>query len=117
MARAKRTKEMSGRDFDALPAVEKERIFLELDNLTPAQARQAFRPMTPKERGDYVWRTSAPARNKGGRPKLGKAGTAVISVSVEKSLLKAVNAYARAKGIKRSELVSAALRSVIGKSA
>lgn len=117
MAKASKPKEMTGRDFDALPAAEKERVYHELDNLTPAQTRRMFRPMTPKERREYVRRTSAPAKNKGGRPKLGKAGTAVISVSVERSLLKAINAYAKAKGIKRSELVSAALRSVVGKSA
>lgn len=117
MSKVTRTKEMTGRDFDALPAAEKERIFRELDSLTPAQARRMFRPMTPQEKRDYVRRTSAPSRSKGGRPKFGKAGTAVISVSVEKSLLKAVDAHAKARGIKRSELVSAALRSVIGKSA
>lgn len=117
MAKANKTKEMTGRDFDALPMEEKERIYQELDNLTPTQARRMFRPMTANERREYVRRTSAPARRRGGRPKLGKAGTSVISVSVERSLLKAVNAYAKAKGIKRSELVSAALRSVIGKSA
>lgn len=110
-------KEITGRDFDALPVAEKERIYRELDQLTPAQARRAFRPMTPAERREYSRRTSAPIRRKGGRPKLGKSGTSIISVSVEKSLLKAVNAYAKAAGIKRSELVTAALRSVVGKSA
>ena len=117
MINASKSKEMTGRDFDALPPAEKERIFQELDTLTPERARRMFRPMTPKERREYARRTSAPARNKAARPKFAKAGTAVISVSVEKSLLKAVNAYAKAKGIKRSELVAAALRSVIGKSA
>jgi hypothetical protein len=117
MAKARRTKELTGRDFDALPAAEKERIFQELENLTAPQARRMFRPMTPKEKRDYVRRTSASAHRKGGRPRLGKSGTAVISVRGEKSLLKAVNAYAKASGIKRSELVTAALRSVIGKTA
>jgi hypothetical protein len=95
MAKTGRTKAMTGRDFDALPAAEKERIFRELDDLTPADARRKFRPMTPTERRDYVRRTSAPAKNKGGRPKHGRAGTAIISVSVEKSLLEAVNATRR----------------------
>ena len=109
--------EMTGRDFDALPAAEKERIYHELDNLTTTEARQAFRPMTQTERRNYMRRTAAPARNRRAHHNSSKAQTSTISVSVEKSFLRLVDAYAKAKGIKRSELVMAALRSVIGKSA
>jgi len=102
-------KEMTGRDFDALPNAEKDRIFRELDNLTPAQLK-AYRPLTAKEKRAHF----QPPRNKSGRPKLGKAGTEIISISVEKSLLREVNAYAKTKGIKRSELFVNGVRSLIG---
>lgn len=74
MAKKGTTKAMTGRDFDALPAVEKERIFRELDDLTPADARRKFRPMTTTEKRNYVRCTSVPAKNSGGRAKTGDAG-------------------------------------------
>jgi hypothetical protein len=102
-------KEMTGRDFEALPDAEKERIFRELDNLTTAQVR-AGRSLTAKEkRAEF-----GPPTKKGGRPKLGKAGTQIISISVEKSLLREVNAYAKTKGVKRSELFVKGVLSLIG---
>jgi hypothetical protein len=100
-------KPITGRAFEALPDTEKERIFRELDNLTPAQLKE-YRPLTAKEKREHFH-----PKNKGGRPKLGKAGTEIISISVEKSLLREVNAYAKTKGIKRSELVTAGLRLVM----
>ena len=101
-------KGMTGRDFDALPDAEKERIFRELDNLTPAQVR-AGRPLTSREkRAEFQ-----PPKGKSGRPKFGKAGTQIISISVEKSLLREVDAYAKTKGVKRSELFVSSVRSLI----
>jgi len=46
----RKKKIITGRDFDALPDAEKERIFRELDDLTPAQLKEQFRPMTRKDR-------------------------------------------------------------------
>ena len=56
-------------------------------------------------------------KNLGGRPKHGKYGTQIISVTVEKELLKQANAYAKAKGLKRSELVTQGLRLAMQQSA
>jgi len=47
-------------------------------------------------------------------PKLGKHGTRIVSVTVEKSLLKRADAYAKANGIKRSELFARSLSEKIG---
>jgi hypothetical protein len=99
-----RNKPMSGRDFEALPDAEKERMFRELDNLTAEQVKAA-RPLTEAQRRQHF----QPPR-KAGRPKFGTSGTEIISVTVEKSLLKQANAYAKANGMKRSELVTAGLR-------
>lgn len=95
---------MTGRDFEALPDVEKERIFRELDNLT-AEKVKAARPLTAAEK-----RRHFQTPRKVGRPKLGRSGTEIISVTVEKSLLKQANAYAKANGMKRSELVTLGLK-------
>jgi hypothetical protein len=100
---------LTGEAFDALAAEEKERIFCELDNLTPEQMKARFRPLTARERREHF------KPRKRGRPRLGKAGTENISVSLEKSFLREVNAFAKAKGIKHSELIASALRNVMGK--
>jgi hypothetical protein len=57
---------MTGADFDALPAAEKERIFRELDHLADAEVK-AVRPLTPAEKR----RQFQPPRRPG-RPKFGK---------------------------------------------
>jgi hypothetical protein len=105
----RKKKIITGRDFDALPDAEKERIFRELDDLTPAQLKEQFRPMTRKDRQALY----QPPKGKSGRPKFGKAGTQIISISVEKSLLREVDAYAKTKGVKRSELFVNSVRSLI----
>ena len=107
----KSKKPLTGEAFDKLPNAEKERIFRELDNLTPAQVAR-FRPLTAKEKREHF----QPPR-KVGRPKFGNAGTEIISVTVEKSLLKQANAYAKANGMKRSELVTLGLKMAMGASA
>lgn len=109
--RTRSKKRLTSEAFDALSAEEKERIFRELDSLTPEQMKARFRPLTARERREHF------KPRKMGRPRLGKAGTENISVSLEKSFLREVNAFAKAKGIKRSELIASALRSVMGKTA
>ena len=44
-------KVMTGRDFKALPDAEKERIFRELDKLTPEQVKAALRLPRPRSGG------------------------------------------------------------------
>lgn len=50
---------------------------------------------------------------KGGRPKLGAHGVKVISLSVELDLLKRADAYAKKHGLKRAELVTQALNTLL----
>lgn len=104
---AKRIHKLTGELFDKLPDSEKERIFRQLDNLTPEQADKEFRPMTAAQKREHY------KPRKIGRPKLGRSGTEIISVTVEKALLKRANAYAKSKGMKRSELVSMGLKMAI----
>ena len=49
-----------------------------------------------------------------GRAKLGKNGTKIVSVTVECDLLKQADAYAKARRMKRSELVSVGLKLAMG---
>jgi hypothetical protein len=94
---------LTGEKFDALPAAEKERIFQEIERETPEQRRAASRPLNPAERAR--WNR---IKKKMGRPKIGK-GIKVISLSVERDLLKRADAYAKAAGLKRSAVFAAGL--------
>jgi len=100
-------KELTGREFDALPAAEKERIFQELENETPEQRRANSRPLNSEER--KRWER---IKKKLGRPKIGK-GAKVVSVSVEADLLKRMDAYAKGHGLKRSELIIQGVKSIL----
>lgn len=103
-------KKLTGEAFEALTAEEKERIVKELDDLTPAQVR-AMPKLTKKQ----VRKLLQPP--KGGRPKFGKSGTKIISATVEKDLLKQTDRYAKAHGMKRSEVIVEGLRLVLTRSA
>lgn len=96
--------ELTASSFEALADFEKERIYAEIDASAEKLAKTA-KPLSPRQR--KAW---ARARTRMGRPKLGRNGTSIISVTVEKELLKEANAYAKANGMKRSELVTVGLR-------
>ena len=51
-------------------------------------------------------------RAKRGRPKIGQ-GSKIVPVSLERGLLKQVNAFAKAHGLKRSQMVSEGLRMIM----
>jgi hypothetical protein len=97
-------------DFIALSDAEKERIFQEIEREDPRDRLARSKPLDPRTRA--LWEK---AKRKGGRPKLGKDGVKVISLSVEKKLLNEADAYAKKNGLKRAELFSQALRSVLSK--
>ena len=62
MAKSKRL--MTGEEFDALPDSEKERIWQEIDRMTPEELLAQSRPLTKKERARWER-----ARKKTKRPK------------------------------------------------
>ena len=101
--KASRRRKLTGERFDALSAAEKERIYQEFEELTPEKVKSEFRPMTAKERAGHM------RPRKPGRPKVGK-GVKVISLSVEKDLLKQADLYAKRHGMKRTELVVTGLK-------
>src|SRR5258708_34831775 len=104
----RKTKAMTGEEFDALHEYEKERIFQELEDKSTEQLIAESRPLNKKERAE--WRQ---IKKKIGRPRIGR-GTTNISVSLEKSLVKAVDRFAMNHGISRWQLIARGLRAVIG---
>jgi hypothetical protein len=69
-----------------------------------------FRPMTKAEREEY----NRLVRR--GRPKIGQ-GAQTVAISVEKNRLKKIDAFAKARGMSRSELLVSAAEKVIASEA
>jgi len=65
------------------------------------------RPLTPAER--KRWNR---IRRGLGRPQIGQ-GAAIVPISIERGLLKEVNAFAKAHHLKRSQMVAEGLRLVM----
>jgi len=97
--------------FEALPDSKKEQIWQEIDRLTPEQLRARSRPLNAAER--KVWRRF---KRKAGRPRMGK-GVKIVSVGLEKDLLKRTDALAKRRGLNRSALVTEALKAMIASAA
>jgi len=70
-------------------------------------AADRFGPPPPRARARWTR-----ARRKRGRPRVGK-GVAVISLSIEKTLLQRADALARRQGVSRAQLVARGLESVL----
>ena len=96
--------------FEALPVAEKERIYQELDREDPVEQIARSTPLTARDRARW-----AKFKRKGGRPKLGRNGVKVIALRLERDLLKRADIYAKQLGLKRSELVTKALNSILPK--
>lgn len=92
---------LTGEKFDSMTVEQRADVFAEIDSKTPRQRQALSRPMNAEERS---WWNRAQKKLKAGRPRLGKNGTRIVSVTVEKNPLKQADAYAKANGLKRSEL-------------
>jgi hypothetical protein len=103
-----RKKGLDGRRFDALSAEDKERIYQEIDRMTPDEMEARSKPLTAAQRAKWVRAT----KKKMGRPKIG-AGCQAISVTLEKGLLKRADACAKRHGLKRAQLIAKGLLRVI----
>ena len=102
---------MTVRDFEGLPDSEKDRIVREIESESPEQRLARSRPLNAQER--ELWRRF---KRKAGRPKIGR-GTTNVSVSLEKSLLREADRYARRHGMSRSQLIAQGVRALIGSAA
>ena len=80
----------------------------ELSPLTPAE-REAWEATAKKLRRSHRERAKA---NRGGRPVVGDGAKAVL-VTIERRLLSEADAFAKANGMKRTQMVAAGLRLVM----
>jgi hypothetical protein len=94
----------------------KQKKFLELSDREKTEAARefdqefiakSFRPMTAAERARWQRIKRRPGRPRNGR------GVKVISVSVEKDLLKQSDALAKQLGVSRAQLIASGLRVVL----
>jgi hypothetical protein len=106
-------KEMTAEEFIALPDAEKNRIVAEIESQTSEQLMANSRPLNAGERARWIAFKKNARKNVGGRPKIGK-GSQVISLSVEKQMLKQADAYAKRHGLGRSEMFIKALGGLLG---
>jgi hypothetical protein len=102
---------LTGEKFDAMTDLQRAKVFAEIEAETSADRRARSKPMNAEER---AWWKRAQKKLKAGRPRFGKHGTRIVSVTVEKRLLRQADAYAKAKGLKRSELFAVSLAEKIG---
>lgn len=102
-------KALTGQQIDAMTPARKRRLLESIERSTPEQRAAEGIPVTGAER-DRLMRA---ARQLGpGRPRHG-LGTKIVSVSVEVELLRAADAYAASRGMKRAELFASGLRAVL----
>jgi len=97
--------------FIALPDAEKNRMVREIESETREQRLARSRPLNARER--QLWRRF---KKKMGRPRVGQ-GAKVISLSVERQLLKRADAYAKKHGMSRAMLVAHGLQAILGPAA
>ena len=109
--RKKREPYLTARAFEALPLREKEHIAAEIESESPQRRLARSTPLTARQRS--AWRKF---QKNMGRPKIGN-GSKVISVSVERGLLRQVDAFAKRTGMTRSELIARGMRAVMGNAA
>lgn len=100
------SRELTGEIFDAMSATQKQAVYDEIDSMSREELLAKLRPASPAD----IARAQGIVRR--GRPKIGK-GTRQISITVEAGLLKEAEAYSRRNGLKRSELISQALRQML----
>jgi hypothetical protein len=82
----------------------------ELDRFGAEAEKVTFRNTSPLDAESR--RALARAASKGGRPRIG-AGAKRINITVEQTLLKKADAYARQHGLTRAAVVAEGLRRII----
>jgi hypothetical protein len=105
---------MTAEEFIALPDAEKNRIVAEIEAETPDQRLAGSTPLTPELRRRWNKFKKNVKANRRGRPQMGAHGVKVVSLSLEKELLRRADAYAKRNDMKRSELVTRGIQAIIG---
>jgi hypothetical protein len=101
---------LSSEKIAAMTDAQRAEIIADIEAETPEERLARSKPVNARQRA--TWRR---IKKKMGRPKIGK-GCKVIAVSLEIDLLKRADAYANQHRLKRTQLISQCLRTVVGKS-
>jgi hypothetical protein len=105
-----RGQRLTGRAFDALSPAEKERIVQELERTPTAELIARSKPLTRSQAAlQRAMRQQIKQRRGRGRPKIGK-GSKLVAVTLEAGFLEEVDRFARARKLKRSEMIAHGLR-------
>jgi len=99
----------TGREFEALPRPERERIIAELDAASTEELMARSKPLTRSQAAAERRLRDAVNRRRRGRPKIGK-GSKLVAVTLEQGLLEEVDRFARQRKMKRSEMIASGLR-------
>jgi hypothetical protein len=95
---------MTGEEFDALPESEKERIWQEIDRMTPEEMAAKSRPLNKQERA--LWER---AKKKMGRRKATEK-LRRVSVKLEDGLVNRADRMAKREGVSRDQIVARGLK-------
>jgi hypothetical protein len=110
MTRKTEQEPATGREFEALPRVRRERIIAELDAASTEELLARSKPLTRAQAAaERRLRDAVNQRRGRGRPKIGK-GSKLVAVTLEQGLLEEVDRFARRRKMKRSEMIASGLR-------
>ena len=98
----------NGAEFDALSDADKEKVSRYYEQ---GKHLSEMRPLNARERAEVKREQKA---GRAGRPVIGE-GSTQIAVTIETGLLRQVDEYAKAHGLKRTQLIAKGLRAIIGK--
>ncbi|HSU68779.1 MAG TPA: ribbon-helix-helix protein, CopG family [Tepidisphaeraceae bacterium] len=102
MSKSKRL--MTGEEFDALPDSEKERIWQEIDRMTPEELAASSRPLNKEEKAQWARAERKIARRKAVQ-KIRK-----LSIKLEDRLVDRVERLARREGVSRDQIIERSLK-------
>ena len=103
--------ELTGESFDALSESEKEAIFREIERESPQRRLDRSRPLTAAQRARWQRMKQRLSRPTAPKP------VTVISIGLERDLVKQADAYAKRAGLTRDQLIARGLRAIIDSAA
>jgi hypothetical protein len=105
MSKSKRL--MTGEEFDALPDSEKERIWQEIDRMTPEEIAAKSRPLNKQERAQWERARKKITRAKP-TPNVRK-----LSITLEDRLIDRLERLARREGLSRNQIIERSLKQTL----
>jgi hypothetical protein len=105
---------LSGQQIDAMTPAQRRKLLDDIAASSPEQRRAEAMDLSPADQARITQAGRKLGRGRG-RPKFGRKGVKIVSVTVEIDLLKEADAYAASHGLKRAELFTRGLRAILPK--